>query len=56
MLGAVAKSTTRQRLLEIENSRHLGPNTERLTLEQSRRTQAAIDTKQAEIRAKSKAA
>ncbi len=56
LLDAVAKATTVQRLLEIEKSRHLGLNTELLTLKQARRTQAVIDTKQAEISAKSKAA
>jgi hypothetical protein len=56
MLEAVAKATTRQRLLEIEKSRHLGLDTNRLTLEQARRIRWAIDVRQAELNAKTKAA
>lgn len=56
MLEAVAKATTQQRLLEIEKSRHLGLNTDRLTLEQARRIRLAIDARQAGLGAKQSAA
>jgi hypothetical protein len=56
MLDAVAKATTQQRLLEIEKSRHLGLNTNRLTLEQARRIRWAIDVRKADLSLKTKAA
>jgi hypothetical protein len=56
MLDAVAKATTQQRLLEIEKSRHLGLNTDRFTLDQARRIRLAIDARQVELGAKTKAA
>jgi len=49
MLEAVRKATTLERLLSIEKSRHLGFNTDRLTLDQARRIREAIDKKQAEL-------
>jgi len=56
MLDAVSKATTQQRLLEIEKSRHLGLDTNRLTLEQARRIRWAIDVRKAELSTKVKAA
>jgi hypothetical protein len=45
-----------QQLMEIEKSRHLGLNTNRLTLEQARRIRWAIDVREADLSAKTKAA
>ncbi len=47
---------TRQRLPEIEESRHLGFTSKRLTLEQARRIHLMIDSRQLELSGKGKAA
>ncbi len=52
MLDAVSKATTQQRLLEIEKSRHLGLNTNRLTLEQAKTIRRAIDVRQSDLRSR----
>ena len=49
MLEAVAKATTFDRLLSIDKSRHLGFDTNRLTLDQARTIREAIDKRQAEL-------
>jgi hypothetical protein len=45
-----------QRPQEIEKSRHLAFNTNRLTLDQARRIRWAIDVRQADLSAKTGAA
>lgn len=54
--GWASAAPTMQRLLEIEKSRHLGLDTNRLTLEQARRIRWAIDVRQAELNVKTTAA